>query len=545
MTSYAESPAGLMFPRSMNGHGSAAAGYAVMVEILESRLLDLELQLAGDGWQRLTDQGAREFGRDALGRIVDLSRVNYLKNPIINRGVEIAALYVFGQDLGVNAEDEKVQAVIDRFWKDNRATLTGQQASRLLEVELEVTGNVFFALFPQPTGQVFVRGVPVEEIREIVSNPEDRADVWYYERRWMAGIGSDAKEQRAYYPDWKHNPENKPTSLTTSDGTFEIRWTSPMCHVRAGAFAHWRWGVPEVYAALDWAKVYRELLQDDATRSRAHARFAFTATVPDKRSADETKAKLGTTIGNGAGETNPPPAAGSTAIMGPGRDLKPLQIAGAMPDPDHSRPVRQMAAAALGIPDHFFDANQSNLATSKTLDRPTELRFSERRQMWRDVFMDLCQWVIDADLASMAGILKGMKPSEEQRTVELSWPSLLEPDIKARVDAIVAASTLAGSQDAGTMPKTLTSKLLMSALEVDDVDGELATLEQEQAKKASEPPPPPPPVVPPVDPNAPPVNPTEAKRKTPSTEQLDAALAWFDGKVPADKRGLLNATAAD
>lgn len=483
MTAYRESPTGLVVPT--NGHGAAFAesdlSESLTVALLESRIRQLELQLDEQGWTRIDSNSGGEFSRDGLRKIVDLARVHYLKNPLIKRAVEVGALYVWGQDLAVNAEDEDVQAAIDRFWADNQATLTGQQACRLLEVELQVTGNVFLALFPdQTTGAVRVRGVPMEEIVEIVSNPEDRAEVWYYKREWIERplAGGLAITRKALYPNWRYRPADKPDSI----GELEVRWDSPVLHVRAGAFPHWLWGVPEVYAALDWARAYKEQLEDDATRSRALARFAWNLTTKGgKQAVSAAKTRLNTTAASTSGETNPPPAAGATFIAGEGTDLAPIRIAGSTLDPDHSRPARLMASAALGIPDHFFDADVGNYATSKTLDRPTELRFSERRQMWRDVLSELCQWVIDADLAATRGLLP-KTITDEERAVDLSWPSLLERDTKDTVGAIVAAATLNGQAAAGTMAPETLSRLLLVALGVEDVDGELATLADQEGE---------------------------------------------------------------
>lgn len=550
MTAY-ESPEGLLLTRPLNGHGSALAGYAAQVEILESRLGELELQLAEQGWDRLNGEGSREFTRKALGQIIDLARIYYLKNPLIKRSVEIGALYVWGQDISLNAANEDVKAVVDRFWKDNASTLSGQQASRLQEVELQVTGNVFLALFPdRVTGQVRVRQVPVEEIREIVSNPEDRAEVWYYRREWSEqAVGSDAVTVRqAYYPDWRYAAATKPSSITTSSfGEVDVRWESPLLHVKAGAFPHWRWGVPEVYAALDWAKAYKEQLEDDATRSRALARFAWrVATRGGKAGVIAAKTKLGTTLGmDNRFDSNPPPLVGSTFIGDESIGMDPIRIAGATLDPDHSRPARLMAAAATGIPDHFFDPAIGNHATAKTMDRPTELRFNERRQMWRDVLTDLFQWVIDADLAAVRGLLTKAL-SETDRIVDIAFPDILEPDVTARVSSVVAAATLGGSPEAGTFPNELTSRLLMNALGVQDVDDELANLATEQAAKKAEQAKNPPPPVPPVpgqpsgqqppNPSAPPVKAGEAKRTR--AIDLDGALAWLDGKLPDDLKGV-------
>jgi hypothetical protein len=560
MSAYVESDHGLMIPPTFDrGELRESVRADLTIALLEATIVDLRVQLQEQGWLRLGDDG-QEFGRDDLGTIVAWARAAYLKNPIIRRGVEIAALYVFGQDLSVNATDKTVEAAVDRFWDDNAATFTGQQASRLLEVELEVTGNVFLALFANAiTGQVLVRTVPMEEIKGIVCNPEDRADIWFYERRWKEQpLGGQATEQRAYYPDWRHKPDQRPASIATTSGTVEIRWDAPICHVKAGAFPHWRWGVPEVYAALDWATAYKKLLEDDATRSRSLAKFAWQVTTKGgNRAVQSIKTKLGTTVTSDTGETNPAPVAGATALMGDGNDLKAISIANAILPVDHSRPARQMAAAALGIPDHFFDANQSNLATSTTLDRPTELRFNERREMWLDVLNAIVDYVIATDLVATRGLIN-KSIAEADRTVDLTWPSLLESDINARINAIVAAATLAGSQDAGTLPAQLTSRLLMTELGVGDIDAELADLEAQQAEKDKKAaaiakqtatnPPPVPPAQQQVDPNAPPVKAAEAK-KPKASEELAGALTFFDSKA-AEKvdpalKGMLSATAAD
>jgi hypothetical protein len=484
MTAYDVTTDGIVIPRAANGRRLAESHRDLTVAVLESRIADLESRLQEEGWQRLGDQNGREFSRDALDRIVELARIHYLKNPLVKRAVEVGALYVWGQDLTVNAADEGVQAVVDRFWSENRATLTGQQASRLLEVELEVTGNVFLALFPdRATGLVRVRTVPMEEVREIVCNTDDRYEPWFYRREWQQKNPDGTTETRkAIHPDWRHQPADQPADL----GGIPIRWDAPVLHVRAGAFPHWRWGVSEVYAALDWAKAYKELLEDDATRSRALARFAWhVSTTGGAGAVAAAKTRLGTTLGTNGGETNPPPAAGSAFIADKSVGLDPIRIAGSTLDPDHSRPVRLMASAGLGIADHFYDADTANYATSKTLDRPTELRFSERRQLWKDVLTDLIQWVIDRDIEAARGLLR-ITPTADGRQVDLQWPSLLERETKDVVGAIVTAATLGSQSPAGTIATETLSRLLLVALGVEDVDDEVQKATDERSELDAE-----------------------------------------------------------
>ena len=41
------------------------------------------------------------------------------------------------------------------------------------------------------------------------------------------------------------------------------------------------------------------------------------------------------------------------------------------------------------------DLDQGNLATAKTLDRPTELAMMDRQQLWADIFQRLINYQID------------------------------------------------------------------------------------------------------------------------------------------------------
>jgi hypothetical protein len=484
MVAYHETAAGILAPANVSPLNEGIR-HELQAALYEATIADLRIQLQERGWQRLGEGITAEFSRDEIGVIVAEARAAYLKNSLVNRAVEIVALYVFGQDVSINAPDESVQAVVDRFWEDNRATLTGQQASRALDVELTVTGNLFLALFADPvTGSVKVRPIPVEEVREVVCNPEDRYEPWYYRRRWEQRRPDGTPEPReAFYPDWRHNPTDRPESVQVDGKDVPVVWAAPVCRVKVGAFPHWKWGVPEVYASLDWVRAYTRMLENDATRSAALARWAWSIKSDSTAETTAIKARIGTTLGNGVSETNPPPTAGSVAI---GKNKpEPIDISRAILPPDHSRPVRLMAAAALGIPDHFFDADVGNHATAKTLDRPTELRIAERRQLWHDTLTDLLQWAIDRDLAAVRGLLT-FTPDDEARKAEVSQPDILEPDIQARVDAVVKAATLGGPAAAGTLPAETVSRLLLSALGVEDIDGELAKLADEEREERAE-----------------------------------------------------------
>lgn len=482
------------------------------LELLQERIAELEQE--DIGWQELTGGFDTEFSREGLGRIVRLARVMYLKNPLIWRAVSLQSMYVFGQGVSISAADPDVQAVLTAFMEDrgNRAELMGHQARTLKEVELQVAGNVFLVLFAnRASGQVAVRSIPFEEVSDIICNPEDARDPWFYRRKWVVRtLGPDGntklEPREAFYPDWQYQPADRPPRV----GQVEVRWDSPVYHIKVGGFSNMRFGVSEIYAATDWAKAYKAFLEDWATLVRALSRFAWKATV--KGGAGKVaaaKTVLNTTLGSGnggAGETNPPPVTGGVAITGQDVDLTPMPKTGATTSADDGRRMLLMVAAATGLPESFFgDVSVGTLATAKSLDRPTELKFRDRQALWADVFGDICQYVIDCSALAPGGALRGVvrdagegtdqvvvlpegEDGQDPRHVDIEFPPILEHDVSASVTAIVDAATLKGSPLAGTFDARTVARMLLRALGEDDIEELLEQLFPDGEQPAPQPP---------------------------------------------------------
>lgn len=478
------------------------------LELLAERLAELELAMEDEGWLKLELEGGGEFSRDGLARIIRLARLSYLKNPLINRAVSVQEHYVFGQGVNVQAHRDPVNDVVQAFWdhRSNGTALTRQQSLMMKERELQTAGNVFLALFPNRiSGAVKVRSIPVDEIQEVIKNPEDALEPWLYRRVWREKVVNqgngltEIRERKALYPDWTYRPRDRRPTI----GGLPVHWESPVYHVKVGGFESWAFGVPEVYSALDWAKAVKEDLEDYLTIRRALARFVWRLKTPGgARGVAAAKAKLGTTIGVSTAETNPPPAVGSTFIGADGVDMEPIKTAGSVPSLTEGRRVGLMVSAGTGIPETmlFGDADVGNLATAKTLDRPTELQMLNRQQLWRDVFTDILNFVVDWAVRGTRGALNGkvvvdayeeeaivLAPDAENedpelrgepmdRGVDIDFPAILERDVKERVGAIVTAATLDGKTKAGTMDDRTLVKLLLTALGEDDVDEMVAAI---------------------------------------------------------------------
>jgi hypothetical protein len=468
---------------------------------LSERLASLELALESANWRLLTMQAEQEFSRDGLRLIVELCRVMFLKNPLVKRAVEVKRLYLWGQGISVKAEDESLQGVLTAFLEDhkNQAELTSHQARMAKEVERQTDGNLFFVFFVNSvTGRVRVRTIPLEEIDTIICNPDDAKDPWYYRRAWtqsrldVAGGGTEVRTMNAYYPDWRYTPTVRPPMI----GGVPVRWETPIYHVKTGGFSNWQFGVPEVYAALDWARAYKEFLEDWASIVRAYRRFAFQLTTPGGKNAiAAAKTKLSSTYGSGGtgAETNPAPVVGSTFITSEG-NLTPVKTSGATVSAEDGRRLLLMVAAAVGLPETFFgDVSVGTLATAESLDRPTELLMRDLQTLWADIHQGIFDFVLLQAAKAPQGPLRGLATVQRETDggeivetiawnadinphIDIDFPPIRSAGTDEQVSAIIKAATLDGKPLAGTLDLPTVTRMLLVALGEDDVEEVMAIL---------------------------------------------------------------------
>ncbi|MCU0505468.1 MAG: hypothetical protein MUE82_06785 [Chloroflexi bacterium] len=483
------------------------------VAMLQERIAELEFLTEDSGWERIDASGSDlDLDREHLRRVIRDAQTMYLANPLINHAVDVIAVYVFGQGVtisGKGAANDRVQ----RFLSDrgNIAALVGQAALLANDRALTYEGNRFYALFGRRGEVTKVRVIPTFQMvaGDIIRNPDDDAEVWYYARRWTRksrdGQGRPVAEQRVdYYPDLYYDPPQKPRRWGDGTDEGEVHWDSPVVHVKDGGLTGGKFGVPTIFASLNWARAVSRDLSDYATVKRALARFAWKFTTKTRASAASVKSRLATTVTSTAPtETNPPPQTGAAWVGVEGNDITPLKTAGAAPNPEEGRRLGLMVAAGAGVPETilFGNADAGNLATAKTLDRPTELMMSARQSLWGDVLTDIVAYDLrrarqDNDVPEQEPDPDAPEAGDEpifdtatgtvvttqpMRPVELvpdvSFVDILEDDVTARVSAIVQAATLGASGSrANTMPDQLLSRLLMEALGVEDIDEVLAEM---------------------------------------------------------------------
>jgi len=452
----------------------------------ESNLLLTEqlTELTADelGWRRMGASVTRDLlTRAGLSQIAARAWLYYAAVPLIRRAVRLKTYYVWGQGVTITARDEKMQALVQSVLDDegNQAVLFSNEAHAAREREVELEGNVFFTLFTSPTtGRVQVRRIPPNEITDIITSPDDVTERRYYRREWTQQVFNEINgvwlpdARVAYYPDFRFQPA--PISRASVIAAWPIQWDSPVLHVRTDSLGESAWGFPEVYAALDWARAYKEFLEDWASIAKALSRFAWKSRTKAGKVAAVRQAIDANRAGPGNGTRS---AAGASLVSDGSVELEPIPKTGATIDAESGRPLAMMVGSALDLPYTLLmgDADLGNLATAKTLDRPTELAMENRRSLWESVIRDVLGYAVEAAVKAPRGPLTGSwrqdgtrqvvtLPANVDATIDVDWPSILEHDLTQLVGAI------AESYETGTIPPEQVARLLLTALGVSDVD---------------------------------------------------------------------------
>lgn len=476
-----------------------------------------ELELNNWEWRREINFGWLEFSRWGIQQIILLSRLYYIKNPIVRRLVDVCAIYVFGQGVEISSPDPDANDAIKAFMERNQKTL-GQCALTDLERRKDYDGNLFFAFFTNnDTGDTNVRTIDATEMQEIVTEPED-ADTelffkrQYFEKTFVTQTGMfQTAGKVAWYPSlnhWQDVQDGKAPKETDIDGR-EIMWDVPVHHRKCGTAGKWLFGCPRIYPMLDWAKASRKFLEHCMAVKAALAQIAMTITTKGGQQALEgVKQQLQSTVATGNSswyEQNPTAVAGSIWASGPGTQLAAFKSQGQGGDPEEVRQYKLMCCMVKGVPETFLaDVSTGNLATATSLDRPTELAFMSFREEWRE---DLCVIVkfalrnslkapngkvreamtkrsadlkvidirearrerkADGSWKYIEAVAKKDKPSEIEITV--TFPAIREGDIPALVTATVSALTLGQAQGVTGIDQKAGIVQLMTLLGIDKAE---------------------------------------------------------------------------
>lgn len=445
-----------------------------------SRLLALDDR----GWATIAGTGEGDvsslINRDAILDASNIARVMAALDPLIKRGVNLRIAYLGVPD--ISADDgsdggQDVNAVIQAFLDDpgNRDAFSSAQAFEERERARNTDGNHLHALITAPmTGRVQARKIPMGQIEDIVTDPEDASTPWLYLRQWRQRVveqgytgstRSRIETRRAYYPDINYRPAMR---ARTIDGV-PVEWDKPVVHTAVNRPEGSRWGIPDVLAAIPWARGYRDALQDWAKHNKALASIAFQATVKNGKAANAVRAKIPAADGE----------AGRTVTVGEGQALQAVNTSGASMNASAAEPLAGMVAAALDVPKTMLLADPGTTgarAVAETLDRPMELDRKSRRRLDTDLIEAVLLHVIREAVRAPRGPLRGkvIRDDNGREVIELAngqdpgiaidWPQMEKIDLKSLVEALALADGM------DVVPPLVLARLVLLALGIDHVD---------------------------------------------------------------------------
>lgn len=389
------------------------------------------LQGASQVWYAGGGRSVEESDRMSLVESVRLWR-RY--DPLMMRGIALWTDYGFGQQVQITLTDDRSQAIWEEFWDDNQRMLADHRIHDL-STTLLTDGEVFLCYWTsQNTGRTRLRRFPTEEITEIATMPDDKDIPLYYHRYTTE---TDGQVIDKWYPDCRATGAELEEAVLP-DGAVRAEQEDPLTHVQIQhvpfVLIDGR-GWPMPRAAWDWAKAYREFIENHAAVAKSRA--AVTEVLQHSggsRATEELMATLQSGWTTGWEETNPPPVAGSTAVMNKGADLTRLDLGtGATDAQIDSMMLIAQVATALQVPPFMLGRTDTmqNKATAEMAMEPTLRAWGRYQTLWRSVFSEMVDIVLGA--AENYGTIR---TGELDHTAQIVLSSPLDTDFEQVAQAV-------------------------------------------------------------------------------------------------------------
>lgn len=448
------------------------------------------------GWINMTTNNfsEKDLIQGGFRNMIQRAKVIYYNNPLAKHWIQLTTSFVFGEGISTpKSDDESVQEVIEEFWddRDNQKALTGYLAQQALCNKLQYEGNIFFCIFDDEEGRCRVRVLNTLEVSDIIMDADDRQRPLFYKvavSHNSYNFGSDAYEPQGikyeYFPDIENDD---PESYGVPKD--KLRLDAKIYHVKINSDLNDKYGVPDLYCAMDWIKAHKDMAGDIATLVKALSKFAWNKKIKGTPAQVSSIAGAMTSRTN---LTNISTMSGQTNVENEASSLQPVDIktGGVQIGKEGSREMKLMVCAASGLFEHYFgDPSTGNLATAKSMELPMVKKFVNYQQLWRGVYIRIIMYVIERKM--ILGLLDGsvlLNPktkrnevtSDLDTTLDLDFPSILEEDLQIMANALKVA------KESGFVSDELASRLFLLAANVENVDEEIENATADREKRKAE-----------------------------------------------------------
>lgn len=336
----------------------------LLKESLQSRVLDLE----DVGWTKVFGSPNDDDGitLDQLHTMSVKLRELVDSNPWFIRGAQLRHSYIFGRGMNFVGVAPGAQDVLDD--PHNKEVLFSVDAYDVANKAVFTDGQ-FTVIYNNSTRRF--TAVPIKQISQVMTNPDDESDIWYVKRSW-------GQNKTRWIPMARHKRGNriKATIDNVAVSKDEVAYVR-----RSRKQSGWTWGVPDSLGALIWVLAYSGYLQDNAQLVKALSKFAWTLTRDSS-----------TGVANAATQVLMP-GIGGTAIGAGGGGLASAGVPSAQVNMNNGQPLIAAVAASFGVPVIALlsspGATGGSYGAATTLDGPTIKGFEALQDSWKSFYEEI------------------------------------------------------------------------------------------------------------------------------------------------------------
>lgn len=381
------------------GGAGATAAQAIIKEGLDS----VRAQLAADdkGWEIfIGGNGRPEEGLTIAdlqawsARILESSMVGWMK-----KGYSLRSTYIWQGKIqydGIPTESRgrgtNVQEKIDH--PVNQRAFFGDQARKRREKRLYAEG---LALWVGDDVTKLLHVVPLSQITNTLTDPDDESIIWAYRRAWSQRQEDGTYEDKVlwYFVDTYKDEQLPEIKFKGEAEEVAGSWTAFDMH--ANSVEGWKFGFPDALGAWIWNNYAKQMYMDGLDVSEAMATILYAATGATAKGAQNQQLAYAT-----------PNGAGSMASLGAGSAMSAMSTAGKGYDFSSIREVIAVIASNLDVSNIALTSNPgdagSSYGSAATLDEPTRLAVEGRREEHVELDLRVLRW-----MAGKGDAAKGIK----------------------------------------------------------------------------------------------------------------------------------------
>lgn len=343
-------------------------------------LSEVIFAIEDEDWLPLGQRLEEEVPLETVQKYSELSRALVSVNPLVKNAVAVRTAYIWGKDVeytGIELTNNIFKSL------QNQRYLFSAEAVVENEKALATDGVfVFLADKGKKTGM----RVPLTQITDVLSNPDNQEEIWFYKRSWTHNIMHDngntqAVERNVWYPTDMY-AESGETLKPSKIDDVETDFTKVIIDHRVNAQTGWRFGLPDTMAVVFWAKAHKTFLEDQAALVKSYSRIAFKATVEQPEGVKNAATQL---VNSNDQE------AGGIVAMAAGSNLQAVGRTAGSVDFEAGKPLAGYVAAGLSVPlaDVLADGSESNRSGAESLDKSKLAIMKSRQDSWKMFFQRL------------------------------------------------------------------------------------------------------------------------------------------------------------